>query len=306
VVQLIPCLYFNQIGEVNLRLLELNLELVFDQDIDSWANIASTLRGVWGRTLKKLYCYQKQSECHDCVMSNCTYYTLFEKKYGDSGQFHPYIILPIVKGTRSAKILFKFFGWAAEHYDKLLYSLLEIGTATMIIDGNHTRPQIMSITDGCSNLVYSQAQQIIHRPCLKRIVYEPQAVSSVTLQFLTPLRQKSGDKLMQHFVWDSFIKSLLNRIKYMNTYFNDSAIILPDYIQFDGVEVTDAQFRWQEQVRKSFRQQQVMSLGGLTGSVKLSNLTPECFGILKLGSAFHAGKQTTFGNGFYRIKTASE
>lgn len=299
----IYCVLYSK--ELILEYLEFRIELFFASDISAWNSIASTLRGVWGRVLKKLYCYQKQLECPACPMTSCSYFTIFEKKYGDAGQYHPYIILPILQSPNTVSVTFKFFGWITAHYDKLLFSILELQNYPILIEGKRMEFAIVSIQDSCENRIYTQGNPRLKRPRLAEINYEPESVPNILLQFITPLRQKSADRLMQDFVWEPFIKSLLNRIRFINVFFNNAGWAIPAFIPIEGVSLLDPVFEWQEQIRKSFRQQQLMSIGGLVGSVKLTHVSPECYGILKLGAYLHAGKQSTFGNGLFKINTLS-
>ncbi|HOD52936.1 MAG TPA: hypothetical protein PKJ08_00275, partial [Candidatus Cloacimonadota bacterium] len=89
---------------------------------------------------------------------------------------------------------------------------------------------------------------------------------------------------------------------FINEYFSDresdTIIFNPDFLQCQ----VSSNLIWREKYRKSFRQNQKMSIGGLIGNVIIEKPHPELVLILKTGELVQAGKQTAFGNGKYFLE----
>ncbi len=280
-----------------MHFLELKACFVPDKSMPMVNDLSSAIRGLWGRGLKSIYCYQKQSDCSRCAFENCTYYVLFEKKLSDADQYHPYIIQSRVINPLLIEARFKFFGWICEHSEKLIYSLLNTNNKILNRNGQAYQLGLERIIDANDNIVFSSDSANISRPYIKDLKYKPQEVSKLMIEFQSPLRQKSQGKLMSEFEWIPFAKSLINRIRYINTHFNREQLNIPERITLDDVQIVSSHTQWSEKVRVSFRQDTKMSIGGLIGNIVIKDVSPEMVGILKLARYLHAGKQCSFGNG---------
>ncbi|MDD3535652.1 MAG: CRISPR system precrRNA processing endoribonuclease RAMP protein Cas6 [Candidatus Cloacimonetes bacterium] len=286
----------------------LDLQIVFQTDdtLAADADFSSAIRGLWGRSLKRIYCFQKQLDCIDCSLENCTYYVLFEKKLNQSEQYHPYIIQAYSSEPGLIVVKLSLFGWICQHYDKLLYSILNLEGNTLYRSGKRFTLSLESIHDANKNCLYQKGSSSVKKPCIKSLQYRPQLVDCIQLVFQSPLRQKYQGTLMHTFVWEAFAKSLINRIRHLDTYFNHGKLQIPADIDIANVQVLNADTRWDEKPRLSFRQDAHMSIGGLVGIVELRGISSQMLGILKLARYLHAGKQTTFGNGKIVLKKCQD
>ena len=281
---------------------ELFLEFEPNGQVRSGSDLSSALRGLWGRSLKKVYCHQRQLDCSACSLENCTYYVLFEKQLSQAEQYHPYIISAKSTAANVIEVRLKFFGWICEHYEKLVYSLLNLDNTILLRDGQSSSLALQRILDGEQNILFAKGSSQLRGPKIVRLQYRPQAEDVLELVFKTPLRQKHNGKLMDIFVWKAFAKSVINRIRFINLHYNQGKLPIPAQIDIDGVVVLYNKTYWSEKVRMSFRQESKMSIGGLIGKVVLKGVSPEMIGVLKLARYLHAGKQCTFGNGEIGLK----
>ncbi len=278
---------------------EIKVHFVTDAPVIS--EMSSAIRGLWGRSLRRIYCIQRSINCDNCPFYNCNYFTIFEKKYGDYEQYHPYIIRFIESFEQGFIVSFKFFGFSCANIDKLLLSILNIAGQNLNIGGRRYDIQIESITERSGIVLYKKGRDAIYYPRVGKIEYQPRDASSCAVRFMTPYRQKYQGNLMREFEFEPFAKSLIKRVRYLDQYFNNSRLGLPQFIDIDGVQISQKNMTWVEKPRKSFRQQAKMSFGGLMGSVTLHGLSPEMYGIILLGGELHSGKQCSFGNGFYHL-----
>ncbi len=283
-------------------LLVFNAEYPLQHDND----LSSAIRGLWGRSLKKLYCLQKQLDCRGCSMQNCTYYVLFEKKFSSAEQYHPYIIQAHSQAPNRIEARFKFFGWICNHYEKVIFSLLNLHNTTLIRGGTSSKISLQQIYDGLGNLMYSGEDTGITRPKLIKLRFKPQIADEVELILKTPLRQKNQGLLMDRFAWEPFAKSLIHRIRSLDNHFNNNNLNIPLDIDISGVEILHNDTCWSEKIRVSFRQNEKMSIGGLIGSVRLRGISPDMIAVLKLARHLHAGKQCSFGNGEISLRNLSD
>lgn len=282
--------------------LELRLLIRFTEPLRLNDNLASAVRGIWGRCLKKTYCLQRNITCEQCELHNCTYYTLFEKRFSANEQYHPYIIQSIRNDNNSVGVVFKFIGWTCKHIGKLLQTVLDLQKYPLVQLDIPIGFSIERILDIENKEVFKAGNRNIRQPSTLKLAYEPEKIKDLNLLFVTPYRQKEQKHLLKDFVWDAFFNSLHRRIRFFDTVFNNGGLDLPETIDAGGVTVRQSEMRWEEFHRKSARQQTSMSLGGLVGKVTLRNLSPEQYAIVKLGSYLHAGRQTSFGNGKYYIE----
>ncbi len=151
--------------------LELNLAFHVNHQLQVSSDLSSAMRGLWGRSLKKIYCYQKQLDCTQCSFENCPYYVLFEKKLSSFEQYHPYIIQSRFYPPDIVMAKFKFFGWICEHQEKLINSVLNLNHTILTRDGVETPLNLIDIRDGYNNLLWTENEVSIARPKTRILKY---------------------------------------------------------------------------------------------------------------------------------------
>ncbi len=286
----------------------LRLDILFNVDrvLDEDKDLSSSIRGIWGRALKSLFCVTGTDSCEGCEVENCGYAVLFESKESSSEQYRPYVIQAKFMPPAHVYARFKFFGWVSDHYQVLIQSIIRLDGEKLFLDGGACTLSLMHITDVRKSRIYERGDSQFSAPRMKRLVFKPEELSELTLELITPLRQKSGGKLSSSFQWEPFAKSLIGRVRYVNEHYNQRRLSIPQRIDIEGVSVKQSRTFWSEKIRKSLRQNSKMSLGGLLGTVTLEGVSPEMAAILKLGQYLHAGKQCSFGNGEYRVRKMSD
>ncbi len=293
-------------GGLLMDYLELNLAFHVNHQLQVSSDLSSAMRGLWGRSLKKIYCYQKQLDCTQCSFENCPYYVLFEKKLSSFEQYHPYIIQSRFYPPDIVMAKFKFFGWICEHQEKLINSVLNLNHTILTRDGVETPLNLIDIRDGYNNLLWTENEVSIARPKTRILKYRPQTIDILELELKTPLRQKNQGRLMDRFSWEGFSKSIIGRIRYLDAHFNRGTLQLPTNLDLGNPRILQIDTSWSEKIRLSYRQEAKMSIGGLIGKIVLQDVTPEMVGILKLARYLHAGKQCSFGNGEIGLRNLSD
>jgi hypothetical protein len=259
----------------------------------------SAMRGVFGRVLKGTFCIQKRLDCSGCPMQNCLYKSIFEPDPSGFENFKPYIIRHVRSINGIIDVEYLFFGNSIKYSSSILHCILKMQDYPLLIKGERHPIRILKVVDGKNNLLYSENQDSIAQPQIMALRFLPMQAECLTVQFITPLRMKHEGRLMQDFSWDGFFRGLYFRVSYLDRVYNEGRLALPDIWQDSPIINHD--FTWQEMYRRSFRQSQSMSLGGLIGVLQVSNPQPETVALLRLGSILQAGKQCTFGLGKYRL-----
>ena len=278
----------------------------------------SQLRGAFGAAYRQLACLTRQKICTDCPIAvTCPYLRVFESAPPPAGHAlqhfsqvpHPYLIEPPDWGTRTVH--------AGESFD---FNMVLVGQARPLL------PLILAawqraLAHGLGKTAGTAALIAVHDEADERLLYAgegsrtplldgvlslPPAQNEVTLEILTPLRLQNNRRPLgpDTLTPRPLLTALVRRLALLAAFHTDTgwqpdfAALAQDAGQVSGT----AQLNWRDWTRYSSRQQQEMSLGGVVGTWTLYNVSPALWPALWLGQWLHAGKNTTFGLGRYRLK----
>ncbi len=133
------------------------------------------------------------------------------------------------------------------------------------------------------------------------VVPMPQSKDScLKLTLETPLRLKYTNRLQAELPFHLLTRAMLRRISsLMNTYDNgEPSLDYPGLVKKAyNIKTVDNQLSWYDWQRYSFRQDQKMLMGGITGSVTYKGELAEYIPLAEFCEQVHLGKQTTFGLG---------
>jgi len=128
--------------------------------------------------------------------------------------------------------------------------------------------------------------------------------NTITISLLTPLRLRFDGHITDKIEFHVLIRNLLRRISSLS-YFHCGEKFQVD---FKGlveramlVKQVASDIHWYDWKRYSTRQEEWMSLGGVTGTVSYEGDISDFMLLLKLGEYVHVGKGTSFGLGKYEI-----
>lgn len=293
------------------RLFTIDLDLQSDKPVSRF--LAATLRGGFGYTLKRLVCSFRSSECTQCLLkSKCIYPFLFETA--------PSPDAPRLRKYRTVPRPFAFRPY--QNGDSVTVTLLLIGDAVgMLPFFIHAMNELGKRGLGKGRIPFTVQQVATRsRDCVYRhdapdaccevqpenIMVQPGEArdGSVTLSFSTPLVMRKDGKILDEFLPEVFITTLLRRITNLNAFFGSTREIEIDphpWIDaMRGLEV-QADMRPVEQHRFSTRQKRSIDYSGITGSVRLSGGVGTLMPLLKAGEILGVGKNTVFGFGEYVV-----
>jgi CRISPR-associated endoribonuclease Cas6 len=173
--------------------------------------------------------------------------------------------------------------------------------------GRFTLLEVTQVRDGKTQLVYEGPIRTLYaaepefgpevRPGVRQ-------VSTVSLEFLTPLRLKEKGDLVTHLTFPLFWERLRQRLTLLAAFYGDRDQ-KPDLSHLsapaEAVSFKESRLSWYDWQRYSCRQRDLMKLGGLKGSITFSGELTPFLPYLRLGELVNLGQGTTFGLGRYRL-----
>ncbi|MEE6207130.1 MAG: CRISPR system precrRNA processing endoribonuclease RAMP protein Cas6 [Alphaproteobacteria bacterium] len=302
----------------------IKIRLTFEalQDINFPYYAGSSLRGAFGKSLRRVSCLTPKTKCIECAMAvNCPYASVFENGYmaqGKAGEDvpNPYVIEPMPLGQKQVKAgeCFAFeqiiFG---NSVNKLSYILLSwVKTGNLGFTKERTPAKLLRIEevepDGTilllHDLEHPSQETDTATPCYEPEL--PQACQRVKIALETPLRiHHAGhpvvpDKLTAYDFLMSVIRRQANMAKYHIAEYAPIDVKNLSRLAKD-VRLENADLRWLDWKRYSSRQKQEIALGGIIGTFELSGDLADLYPYIKAGEYFHGGKGAVMGMGKYRV-----
>ncbi|MDP2095896.1 MAG: CRISPR system precrRNA processing endoribonuclease RAMP protein Cas6 [Hydrogenophaga sp.] len=282
----------------------------------AWPHFAgSTLRGAFGRALRRAACITGQPDCKGCALrTSCAYGVVFDPA-PPAHPLHPsfndglprYLVqapplgaCPLSPGQTQHFSLLLLPGSEAHH--RLIEHILPAAVEKQLFQ------------PGLFKLVHTQTSQTPATPQTKpEPSANPHAPSQITLRWLTPLRlQQQGKPLFKPQQLDAttLARALLRRQLQWRQLTQTTP---PADTPADSLAHTQAaaqctlnthNLHWHDIQRHSGTQNQKLPLGGLIGSAQLRgphSALQQLLPLLQLGEHIHIGKETVMGLGRYQL-----
>ena len=281
----------------------------------------STLRGAFGNALRRTACMTRQKDCKGCPLyRSCPYPELFETPAPpehDLQRFsqipNPYVIEPPPIGAQQL-----------EAGERISFHMVLVGRARaqlplVIHAWQRALRHGIGAGDGTLELVAvshigQQSETLLWQPnatALCSHADEPPAILSIgqqaTLTFTTPLRLQDNGKPLgpNQLTARTLLVALARRLSLLTEFHaGQPALNVPLLAQQAESIQLRQQLRWHDWARYSSRQQQLMKLGGLIGSLTLSGNLQPFASLLHHGQWAHLGKNATFGLGHYQLQSS--
>lgn len=300
--------------EFALTSLKILIEAVDDLELPEFKG--STFRGAFGRTLKKVICIRRGQDCDSCIIKGtCAYTFIFETEtyFGkdDRSLPRPFVLQMPEENKQNFASGEKFafgltlIGRGIDYLPYFIFAFEEMGR--LGLGRRKGKFELINITDSNSGeMIYSYKDKLV-KPGYKRLtINELKETADRTylkegfIHFVTPFRVKSEGKLTEHVTFETVIRAVLRRYKYLaEWFFHDRLVLnLHDLItEAQQVEVTECDTKWYDWQRYSFRQKEKIKLGGVIGTIGFKELSRDLWFLLVIGKELHIGKNTTFGLG---------
>lgn len=284
------------------------------------------LRSGLGNVIKKVVCILRNATCATCMLkTSCMYALFFEpvaaperapswltempKPYVFS--MHSFSTNDIQQG-QSVEFSIKLFGKANQYLPYLVHSVMRLGETGLgkKIDGeSRGRFQLNRISSAGNELLEGGMLKDPPRPlelsCLKPQREESQALSRLTVKYLTPIRLKDGGRLVDDLPFYTLFTAALRRIRALEHVYGENPMDMDctDLIaRSQDVRTSDSTLVWKELHHYSGRQKAAMKLGGLVGYATYEGEDLQDFlPFLEYAQMVHLGKQTVFGLGRFEV-----
>lgn len=287
----------------------------------------SIFRGMFGKALRDVICVLRTQKCIECLLQKtCTYVSIFETQLIPSKtKFspyppHPFVLEPPLETKTKYKkgdkfeLKLKIFG---EHNQKIpyfIYTIKQIGEVGIgkklekemgkfRIDAVY-KNDVLIYEDSTGILIANPEVQELYLDSTHSTGFDNN-INSLEVIFLTPLRVKYRNQLVDNLEFHIFVRAMLRRISDLFSHF-DTAEPNLDFKALikaaEEVTIHSSSIRWYDWERHSSRQKRSMKLGGIIGSIiyhgPISNFLP----LLSFCEKTHIGKQTTFGLGQFTYR----
>ncbi len=281
----------------------------------------SAWRGAFGHSLKKLVCVTREPQCEPCLLyRTCLYPYIFEtppdpavgklRKY--TAAPHPFVLSPgeTMRGPLTANtehsLAMTLFGHGNRHLPYMIHALdraAQWGIGTQ--RGTFELLEVQQRVQEAWRSIYQPGGKLQPHPA--EYLNLPDCPTHVTIRLLTPLRMKAREHLVtpDTFTFKALFTTVLRRISLL-TAFHTDAPLETDFAALtqsaETIPVARHALHWHDWTRYSSRQDSLMQLGGLLGTVTFeSNGLEPFWPYLWLGQCTHAGKNTSMGLGKYTI-----
>lgn len=282
----------------------------------------STIRGAFGRALRRTSCMTHQSDCKTCPLyRTCPYTQVFETPPPPE---HPlqkfsqipnaYVIEPpkwgrhVYEVGENLEFQMVLFGRVRQFLPLVIYALQR----AFAYDVGHGKAELIGVFS-----VNSNGERRVYAPDMSEVLPHSQSTvlsvpssEAVALRIETPMRlQNNGVPLGPEIVTSrNFLSALLRRMALISEFQCNMPLSLNFSALTQSMESVSMKkdLGWKDWQRYSSRQDRKMNLGGVVGSTELEGLTAFHRTLLAVGQMIHAGKNATFGLGKYRLLTTGK
>lgn len=285
----------------------------------------SAFRGGFGYAFKRVVCVIKDKACDGCFLKQkCIYSYIFETPPPEDTEMlrlypkvpHPFVIEPPITEKQSFAPGEEFpfhlilIGNAIDYLPYFIYTFTELGKKGIGQGrGKYDLLQVEGIgLDNESVQIYHNKTQTLtgNYPIIQAGQLNPQSFASLktTLSLHTPLRFRFDGHITDKIEFHVLIRNLLRRISSLS-YFHCGEKLEIDFKglieKATAVKLIKSDTHWFDWKRYSTRQEEWMSLGGVTGTISYEGDISDSMLLLRLGEYVHVGKGTSFGLGKYEI-----
>ena len=283
----------------------------------------SSWRGIFGHQLKKSVCVTHEKQCKNCLLwRNCVYTYLFEtppaadakmmKKY--PAVPHPYIIQPdpqqscrVNKGE-SLFIDISLVATANQYLPYIIHAFKQAGKKGIGRQrGTFYLESVAQFQQNKYLTIYQHPQGKLNAQTVATLSPPALPKNNIILNFITPYRVRSQNKYItpKRFSLYHLVSPLLRRLSSLHYFHNHTDLAL-DYSYLSKYAKTiypiQQQLRWKDWQRYSSRQEKLIKMGGLIGSIELSpESVQNIWEYLYIGQFINIGKGTVMGLGHYTL-----
>ena len=280
----------------------------------------SLFRGGFGQFFRDLVCLTRAPSCAGCAhLETCPYSLVFEtpvipgkfevlRKYPHAP--HPFVLTPpldprtsLPAGERLTLSL-TLIGRGLDYLPHFIHVFDAMG-ASGRYGGAFRITSVASALAGHVTVYDGAKRRILADPPLWRSEPEPAPVNRIRLDFVTPLRIRTGGRYNARPDFVAVTHALLRRIHLLAAIYGqgngDAAWMHPLLAAADRVVTDRADFSPYQWSRRSGREHRVVEMDGVVGTIEATGDLTALAPYFQAGAWLHAGSGTSLGMGRYAV-----
>lgn len=292
------------------------------------------LRGAFFGALRSEFCYdQRQRSCQACSQHAVCPVCALAATVDDESKMGADVARPFVIGPpldrqtaypagESFDFGLTIFGSGLQLFPWAIMALQSAGRQGLgqlvrredgrVQRGTFTLERVVAFNplSGESQDVKREGERVVHIPDLpithSQVLERARCLpkNHVTLRLLTPLRLVSDGRLVHRLCFVPFFLRLRDRVQQLWARYGgpEAPFGSPElYEAATDIEVEEDRTRWEDLRSYSQRQGKSLPIGGQVGAVTFGGNLEPLLPLLVWGEVTHCGKDTTKGDGWYRI-----
>ncbi len=307
---------------MEIELAKYRLRLKFLEECPLPRYKGTTFRGAFGSVFKNTICVNKYGVCEDCLLKEkCAYSYVFETPVPEDSERmrlytyapHPFVIEPpqsdrqIFSKDEEVDINLVVLGKAIGYLPYFVYTFVKMGNAGL--GRKRGKFELLNISNEISGEEIfnpSSGKLKQHKPISINLSNNSSRIgNNIKFNFITPVRIKYEDSLLDDLEFHILIRNLLRRLSNI-CYFHNGKKLDVDFNELihlaEDVKKKSDSTRWIEFERYSTRQNTNMKMGGIVGEIEFEGDLSPFSGYLEAGKYIHIGKLTGFGFGKYSLE----
>lgn len=286
--------------------------------------LGSAWRGMLGHGLKSAVCTTGLDDCRPCpLIDDCPYPVLFEARVplnapmlgSNTKAPGPYTLLASPGGRVASDdeltlrlTLFGEHGRDAALLARVFALGADSGLGERRLGLTLQRLAEVDLDGGERELGLAQLHQA--PPSLAPLAALPPCPPSLAIHLLTPLRLRVRNRYVgpDCLCFGDFLSHLLRRCSLLLQFYQQTPVELPFRELVDlahKLQFSHTELRWEDMARHSSRQERVVPMGGLVGTMYLEDERLQAlWPLLWLGQWTQLGKGVSMGLGEYRLEAA--
>ena len=305
---------------LKIRYVKLHFKVEFTESTDLLPYKASALRGGMGEMLLRANCVRDRNcdECDfepECIVRRIMYSKMeIRPAFMSSGDSVGYVIecedyREHFEAGDTMDFAVLLFGRTIVYFAQILNAFYALGMQG--IGKNRSRFRIVSVTNSMREPIMSGSDIDMSRyriqtvedyiPYRRRRIRENPLTG--VIKFQSPLSLKFRQNELREFVPEAIIEATARRVYILDCFEGiESDLTNRDWLDaLPKPEVVYESHRIVRVKRYSNHQKSAMSLEGIEGEIRLSDISGDLLDLLLAGELVHIGKNTSFGFGRYRL-----
>lgn len=301
---------------LNIPYVKLKFKIVFPENVILPKEKVSALRGGMGEMLLQQNCVMDRNcvKCpfeEDCIVRRTMYTQMKKRPEFMKGKDSIGYLLECenhrteIYAGESILFYLTLFGKNIVYFNQYLQAFYRLGMSG--IGKYAAKFYIAEITNQNGNVILQDNQvnmgnyqiSTIYEYAKKRSEYFKECECRNELFFHTPLCLKYKGQYIQEFYPEAIIPALFRRVMMLD-YFVENYLELPEIFTYPTV--TEQKSFLYSVNRFSSTQNSKVTLRGVKGTVRFSEIPEEYWLYLLAGEILHIGKNTSFGFGRYTVR----